>query len=466
MLEGFNRNVSTFAADVDRAFWISTGISLAMFLLVVGLMIYFILRYHHSRVKPDEIRNIRDHLGLQIVWTVIPTILLFVIFYYGYSAFREVRTVPKDTFNVEVLGKRWSWTFIYPNGKETSELYVPVGENIRLRLHAPVNDVLHSFYVPAFRVKEDVVPGRDTHLWFKSTVMGRYDIECAEYCGTGHSRMLSKVEVMEKGAFDTWYAGDKLSPHDKGAPQGEGEVLYKTLGCASCHSLDGSIIVGPSFKGLFGKKVQVMTNGKLREVTADEAYIRDSVRTPAKDVVKGFPGGVMPNLSDEINKNQMEAIIAFIKQQSVTENKAAPEPEAKPAAVEQEGKPVPKTPMKTETETEAEPETKTPSTTNAKTGAPDGAALFKTKGCIACHSLDGSKNICPTLKGIYQSRQKVITNGKLREVTADEAYLHNSIQNPNADVVEGFPAGVMPPFGKMLSSDEIEALVKYLKEVK
>lgn len=449
MLEGFSQEVSTFAADVDQAMWISTGISAAMLLLVVGLMVYFIFRYHHSRVKPDEIRNIKDYIPLEIAWTVIPTILLFIIFYYGYSAFRELRTMPKDAFVVDVLGKRWSWMFIYPNGKRTAELYVPVGQNIRLRLNAPENDVLHSFYVPAFRVKEDVVPGRQTHLWFKATNEGRYDIECAEYCGTGHSRMLSKIEVMEKAAFDAWYSSDKLSPHDQGAPKGEGEELYETLGCVSCHSLDGSIIVGPSFKGVYGTKVKVMTDGKLREVVADDAYIRASVRTPAKDVVEGFPEGIMPNLSDQINEEQMKAIIAFIKEQRAPENKAVSQPKSKPA-VASEAKPLPITP---------------PAAT-LPAGPPDGAALFKTKGCIACHSLDGSKKVGPSLKGIYQSTQKVVTDGKVREVTADEEYLHRSIHDPNADVVEGFPSNVMPPFGKMLTQGEIDALVKYLKGVK
>jgi len=443
MLEGFNREASTFAADVDRAFWISTGISLGMFLLVAGLMIYFIMRYHHSRVEPDEIRNIKDHLGLQLLWTVIPTILLYVIFYYGYSAFREVRTVPEDAFSVKVLGKRWSWTFIYPNGKETEELYVPAGENISLRLHAPANDVLHSFYVPAFRVKEDVVPGRETHLWFKATKNGRYDIECAEYCGTGHSSMLSTVEVMDKTAFDAWYTGDKASPHDLTAAKEEGEMLYKELGCASCHSLDGTIIVGPSFQGLFSKKVKVLTGGRVREVTADEAYIRDSVRTPDKDVVQGFTKGVMPDLSDQINEKQMKSIIAFIKHQHKPDIEVAVEPEARSSPV---------------------PESNT--TTKVETGYMDGAQLFKTKGCVACHSLDGSKKIGPSLKGIYQSRQNVVTDGKTREVTADEDYLRNSIEHPDADVVGGFSEGVMPPFGKMLSAEEVEALVNYLKSVR
>jgi cytochrome c oxidase subunit 2 len=441
MLEGFEKEAATFAADVDRAFWITTGISLAMFLLVAGLMVYFIVRYHHSRVKPDEIRNIKDHVGLEIAWTVIPTILLFVIFYYGYTAFRAVRTLPEDAFIVDVLGKRWSWTFTYPNGKRTAELYVPSGENIRLLLHAPEDDVLHSFYIPAFRVKEDVVPGRETHIWFKATEPGRYDIQCAEYCGMRHSYMLSKVEVMEKAAFDAWYASDRLNPHETGAPKGEGEVLYKTLGCSGCHSLDGSIIVGPSFKGLFGKKVRAVTGGTVREIVADEAYLCHAIREPGADVAEGFPEGVMPDLSDQISEEQMDAIIAFIKEQGAPESEDVSRPKAEPAAA---------------------PEAKT----EVPAGPVDGATLFNTKGCVACHSLDGSKKVGPSLKGIYRSPQKVVTNGKTREVIADEAYLRDSIRNPDADVLEGFRPGLMPPFGKTLSPGEVDALVNYLKEIK
>lgn len=452
MLSGFNQDVSSFAADVDQAFWISVGISGAMLILVVGLIIFFILRYHNSRVKPEDIRNIKNYTPLEITWTVIPTILLFIIFYYGYSAFRELRTMPKNAFVVDVLGKRWAWTFTYPNGKRTSELYVPMGENIRLRLHAPENDVLHSFYVPAFRVKEDVVPGRNNHLWFNATKTGRYDIECAEYCGTGHSRMLSKVEVMQKDAFDSWYASKKLSPHDTSTPKSEGEELYKTLGCSSCHSLDGSVIVGPSFKGIYGKTIEVITNKEQRKVLVDDEYIKASVRTPAKDVVKGFPKGVMPNFSGLVNEKQLNSIVEFIKQQSKTYETTKQEP--KKEVVQETQKAAP-----TQTQ-KAAPKAASP---NQKL---DGAVLFKTKGCTACHTVDGSKKVGPTLKGVYNSMQEVITDKKVRKVKADEAYLHRSIQDPNADIVKGFPSGIMPQFGKMLKPEEIDALVKYLKEVK
>jgi len=457
MLEGFNNNVSTFSADIDRAFWITTGISIMVFMLVTGLMVYFIFRYHHSRVKPEEIRNIKDHLGLEITWTVIPTILFFLIFYYGYSAFREIRTMPEDAFTIDVLGKRWSWTFTYPNGKQTAELYVPKEKNIRLHLHAPVDDVLHSFYVPAFRIKEDVVPGKENHLWFNATVTGRYDIQCAEYCGTRHSYMLSKVEVMENDAFDEWYASDRPSPHDKGTSAGgEGETLYKTLGCSSCHSLDGSIIIGPSFKGIYGKKIKVLTAGKPRELVVDDAYLRNSIRTPGKDVVEGFSKGIMPNLSDQINNEQMESLIIFIKAQSTIKNKPSSQSVADVAPVKE---------IKTVTKAGAAPTEKKPLKMEAPDKSLDGATLFSTKTCIGCHSLDGSQRVGPSLKGIYQSKQKVMTEGKLREVTVDDAYLYHSIHDPNADVVDGFQAGIMPPFGEILSEEEVQALVEYLKGV-
>ncbi|WP_345970514.1 cytochrome c oxidase subunit II [Sulfurimonas sp. HSL1-6] len=452
MLEGFNQNVSTYAADVDRAFWITTGISIAMFVLVAGLMALFIVRYHHTKVQPGEIRNIRDHLGLEIAWTVIPTILLFVIFYYGYTSFRDLRTMPKDAFTVDVLGKRWSWTFTYPNGKQTDELYVPVGKNIKLIMGAPDGDVLHSFFVPAFRVKEDVVPGRKTHIWFNATKPGRYDIECAEYCGVRHAKMLSKVEVMKAADFDAWYASDKLSPHDMAAPKSKGEMLYKTLGCASCHSLDGSIIVGPSFAGLFGKNVTVMTGDKTRRTVVDDAYLERAIREPGADVAEGFPDGVMPDLSGQIDAEQLKALVTFIKEQnggSVLPEAAAPaatttmEPAAAPATTEAE-----------------------PTAPQKASAAPDGATLFNAKGCGACHSLDGTKKLGPTLKGLYGSKLTVVTDGKSREVTADEAYLRSSLETPNADVVEGFAPGLMPPFGKMLSAEEIETLVTYMKELK
>jgi len=222
--------------------------------------------------------------------------------------------------------------------------------------------------------------------------------------------------------------------------------VYKTLGCVSCHSLDGSESVGPSFKGMYGAKIKVLTDGKLREIIADDDYIRTSVRTPDKDVVQGFQSGIMPNLSDQIDKDQMESLIEFIKQQNDTT----------PVTSHEEVKPVVEEVVKTEPKTE--PKAVAPSEA-------DGTTLFKTKGCIACHSLDGTKKIGPSLKGIYGSVRKVLTDGKMREVKADEAYLHTSIHDPNADVVEGFPPNIMPPFGKMLTQAEIDALVNYIKEI-
>ena len=297
MLDGFFDNVSVFASDVDRAFWVSTTISIVMFVLVIGFMFFFAFKYHHSRVKDEDIENIEDHIGLEVAWTVIPTLLLMVIFYYGYTSLQQLRTMPEDAFNIEVLGKRWSWTFTYPNGKVTSELYVPKDKNILLTMTAPVNDVLHSFYVPVFRTKEDVIPGRESKLWFNATKIGRYDVECAEYCGTRHSFMLTKVDVMEQENFDDWYGSDKRTPYEKKEEKSEGAILFESLGCNGCHSMDGSVIVGPS----------------LKDLDASEQYIKDAIMTPNRDIAEGFPPDVMPDMSAMINEKQLVELVKFIK---------------------------------------------------------------------------------------------------------------------------------------------------------
>jgi len=297
MLEDFFSNVSVFASDVDRAFWVSTIISLLMFVIVIGAMLYFAFKYHHTKVKDEDIQNIKHNLALEIAWTVIPTILLMVIFYYGYTSLKQVRTMPENAFTVEVLAKRWSWTFTYPNGKVTSELYVPKNENVVLNMTAPRNDVLHSFYVPVFRTKEDVVPGKITKLWFNATKIGRYDVECAEYCGTRHSYMLTKVDVMDKEKFDTWYASDKRSPYEKKGEKSEGAILFESLGCNGCHSMDGSVIVGPS----------------LKDFAKDDMYLKDAIMKPNKDIAEGYPADVMPDMSAMINEKQLLELMKFIR---------------------------------------------------------------------------------------------------------------------------------------------------------
>lgn len=413
MLEGMSEQVSTFAADVDRAFWVSTIISFVMFVLVIGAMLFFVWKYHHSRVKPEDIENIEDNLGLEIAWTVIPTMLLMIIFYYGYEALKSVRTMPKTGFDVEVLAKRWSWSFIYPNGKRTSELYVPLNENIRLKMTVPANDVLHSFYVPAFRIKEDVIPAQITRLWFNANKTGRFNIECAEYCGTRHSFMLSFVDVMNKEDFDNWYKSEKLTPYDKEEEKSEGEVLFETLGCISCHSMDGSIIVGPSLKDIYSKEVSILKNGKTLKKIRDEKYLKESILTPNKEIVEGFFPDIMPPFKQQIDQKQLQALVLFIK--------------------------------------------------GEKSGPSKGQILFETRGCTGCHSLDASVIVGPSLKGIFMRETNIQGLGK---VISDEAYIRNSILNPNRQIVEGFPAGVMIPYKDILSEDDVKEIILYLKEIK
>ncbi len=298
----FSGAASTFGVSVDRAFFFITAICVFMLALITFLMVFFTVKYRRTRHPVSE--NIEGNLLLEIVWTVIPTILVMAMFYYGWIGYREMVNVPENAIAVQATGRMWSWRFQYENGKESDILHVPLNRPVRIRLVS--TDVLHSFYVPAFRVKKDVVPGVDTSLWFQPDEIGSFDIFCAEYCGTGHSAMLSKVNVMAESDFTAWLEGaEKPKPLT-------GKDLLKTKGCLGCHSLDGSPLVGPSFKGIFGRTEKVVTDGREREVVIDEAYLRRSMLEPAADVVVSFPP-IMPSQKGVLTEEEIASIIETLK---------------------------------------------------------------------------------------------------------------------------------------------------------
>lgn len=295
------------SSSVDSVFLFIVGISLVLLVGVTGAMVYFAVRYRRS--KHPRAENIEGNLALEIVWTVLPTLLVLAIFWVGWKGFVFMRTVPDDAMLVKVTARMWSWHFTYENGAAGEVLKLPLNRPVKLSITSA--DVLHSLSIPAFRVKEDAVPGRKTYLWFQPEVTGSYDLFCTEYCGTGHSAMITKVEVMPEEAFAAWYrtAGGRAVA---GAARPDGAKLFSEKGCIACHSIDGSPKVGPTLKGVFGHTMTVLTNGKERRITADEAYLRRSLIDPAADVVKGFPP-IMPPQKGVLTDTEIDALVDFLK---------------------------------------------------------------------------------------------------------------------------------------------------------
>lgn len=294
---------SSIAGTVDFVFFYIVGISVVFLVAITFLMVYFIIKYHRSKNIPPA--NIEGHTLLEVTWTVIPTILVLSMFYYGWYGFKEMRNVPKDAAVVKVTGRMWSWLFEYENGKQSDVLKLPVNKPVKLELESL--DVIHSFYVAAFRVKEDVVPGMNNYISLTPTMVGTYDAQCAEYCGLRHSYMMTKVEVMPEEKFQEWYVGNGLV-----AKADVGAELLKIKGCVACHTTDGTPRVGPTFKGIFGRKKTVVTGGTERDVVVDEEYIRKSIMEPMADVVKGFPP-IMPPQKGLITDEEIQQIIAYLK---------------------------------------------------------------------------------------------------------------------------------------------------------
>jgi cytochrome c oxidase subunit 2 len=292
---------SNTSGKVETAFLFVTISAIVLMAIVVFFMVLFLVKYNRRRHPKPE--HVEENIKIEIAWTVIPLALVMLMFYFGMVDFDYVRNPPKDSFRVNVIARQWSWLFHYENGKDSDVLRVPVGKPIELLMTS--KDVIHSFFVPAFKIKEDCVPGMTTHLWFNVQDVGSYDVFCTEYCGLGHSHMRSQVVAMKEADFQKWY----IAKAEAGAAE-TGHHLLSEKGCLGCHTVDGSFKVGPTFKGLYGSRVTVMTKGKQRVITADDAYIERSVLHPDADIVKGFPP-VMPTIP--VNKQEMQEIIGYMK---------------------------------------------------------------------------------------------------------------------------------------------------------
>jgi cytochrome c oxidase subunit 2 len=291
---------------VENVFIYIGLISVFLLMLIAFLIIYFVIRYRAK--KNPHPADIRGSVWLEIVWTAVPTFLVLTMFYYGLTGFERLRKVPEGAMKIRVTSRMWSWGFEYENGMKVEDLKVPVGKPIHLILTS--EDVIHSFYVPALRIKQDALPGMENHLWFEATRAGTYDVLCAEYCGLRHSYMLTKLVVLSEEEFNAWYeSGLKKKGARKATPPGA--QLFQEKGCRACHSTDGAPGAGPTLKGIFGKSVVVLTEGKERTLVADEAYLRKSILEPNADVVKGFPS-IMP--AQKMPENEIDHLIHYMKE--------------------------------------------------------------------------------------------------------------------------------------------------------
>lgn len=295
---------SNFVEGVDLAFKIIFGISIFFLVGITGVMLFFVFRY--QRKRHPVARQMKDNNMLEITWTVVPIILVLLMFYYGYVAFTPMRNVPKDAIPITVIGKMWFWTFEYEGGKQSPIMVVPLNKAVKLNLRS--TDVIHSLYIPAFRIKEDVVPGKKNYMWFIPEQLGEYEILCSVYCGLRHSYMESKVKVIPEAEYLAWL---KSLPVKSAEP--EGLTILKKNACTGCHSIDGSKLVSTSFKGLYGKTEKVVTNGAERSVVVNDDYIRTSIYEPDKDILVGYPKGLMKSYKGFVSEDEIRKIIDYFK---------------------------------------------------------------------------------------------------------------------------------------------------------
>jgi len=297
----FPDQASSIASSVDGVYFLLTGVSVFFAVVIFVTVFYFAIRFR--RRSEDEIpAPMHGSMKLEIAWSVIPGIIALGIFAWGTTIYFRNADPPPDAMEIYVVGKQWMWKMQHPEGRrEINELHLPVGQPVKLTM--ATEDVIHSFYVPAFRVKNDVVPGRYTSLWFEPTKVGEYHLFCAEYCGNQHSQMVGTVYVMDPVDYQAWLAGDT------GASMSDtGQALFQRLGCASCHRSGGSLR-GPALDNIYNSQVQ-LDNGQV--VVADDSYLRESILDPLAKRVPGYNTD-MPTFRGQLSEEQLLQIIAYIK---------------------------------------------------------------------------------------------------------------------------------------------------------
>jgi cytochrome c oxidase subunit 2 len=315
----FPQQASSMAPRVDALYFYLVAVTIVFSLMIAIAILYFAIKYRR-RSESELPHGIEGSLKLEIAWSVIPLLFTLSFFAWGTSIFFAMNRVPDEAIEVSVVGKQWMWKFQHADGqREINELHVPLGRPVRLVMAS--EDVIHSFYVPAFRLKRDVLPGRVATLWFEATKPGRYHLFCAEYCGTKHSGMIGWLEVMEPTAFQAWLAGGSGSESLASA----GAKLFQQHACNTCHRPD-SLARGPNLEGLYGKPVALEGGGT---VVADESYIRESIVMPNAKRVAGFQP-IMPTFQGLISEEGLLQLVAYVKSLS----KAEPPPGGVPPPVQ------------------------------------------------------------------------------------------------------------------------------------
>ncbi|MGH8137568.1 MAG: cytochrome c oxidase subunit II [Steroidobacteraceae bacterium] len=298
----FIPEASSIAPRIDALFWSMIALCGLVAFTVFGAIVFYCVRYRRGS-HADRTGRHNQSLGVELTWTLIPFVLFIVVFIWSLFLFAQARTPPASAQTLYVVAKQWMWKVQHPAGqREINALHVPLGEPVRLTMTS--QDVIHSFYVPAFRVKQDVLPGRYTQLWFTATRLGTFPLFCAEYCGLDHSRMGGAVVVMQPAEYARW-----LDDHNTGASLvTQGASLFRSRGCSGCHGTNASVHA-PDLEGLYGRPVH-LSDGTT--VIANERYLHDSILLPNTQLVAGYEP-IMPAFSGQLSEDDLLALIAYIK---------------------------------------------------------------------------------------------------------------------------------------------------------